>query len=109
MTIFDDKCVNKKYLTTRKVTNMWTSKANGDQNLLLAGGFINISIQYIYNDRPGLRVVAAGVKNVVFPDIYSDESDAKRDAEDYAKKIFEQLHTEVNHLQAARAPQKKGK
>jgi hypothetical protein len=85
---------------------MWTSKPNGDQNLLLAGGFINISIQYIYNDRPGLRVVAAGVKNVVFPDIYSDETDAKRDAEDYAKKIFEQLHTEVNHLQATRAPRK---
>jgi hypothetical protein len=85
---------------------MWTSKSNGDQNLALAGGFINISIQYVYNDRPGLRVIASGVKNVVFPDIYSDESDAKRDAEEYAKKVFEQFHSEVNHLSAMRAPQK---
>lgn len=88
---------------------MWTSKPNGDQNLLLAGGFINISIQYIYNDHPGLRVVATGVKSVVFPDAYDNETEAKRDAEEYAKKIFEQLHTEINHLVATRTPQKKVK
>lgn len=88
---------------------MWTSKANGDQNLLLAGGFINISIQYIYNDRPGLRIVVSGVKNITFPDIYSDETDAKRDAEEYAKKILEQLHGEINHLVATRIPQKSKK
>jgi hypothetical protein len=85
---------------------MWTTKQNGDQNLLIAGGFINISIQYIYNERPGLRVTASGVKNVVFPDIYSDETDAKRDAEEYAKKIFDQMHGEMNHLHATRVPTK---
>lgn len=88
---------------------MWTSKPNGDENLLIAGGFINITIQYVYNDKPGLRVVATGVKSVVFPDIYSDIADAKRDAESYAKKVFDQFHTEINHLVATRLPQKKGK
>lgn len=77
---------------------MWNTKPNGDADLLLAGGFINISIQYVYNDKPGYRVVSIGFKNQTFPDIYSDIADAKRDAEAYAKKIFEQLHGEINFL-----------
>jgi hypothetical protein len=85
---------------------MWVQKSNEEQTLSLAGGFINITIRYVYNDRPGLRVVAAGIKNVVFPDIYTDEKDAKRDAEIYAKKVFDQFHTEINHLLATSTPQK---
>jgi hypothetical protein len=77
---------------------MWKEKANGDSDLLIAGGFINICIQYVYNDKPGLRVVATGYRSMTFPDIYSDIADAKKDAEKYAMKIFEQLHAEMNQL-----------
>ena len=77
---------------------MWKNKPNGDADLLLAGGFINIAIQYVYNDKPGLRVVATGYRNMIFPDIYNDIADAKKDAETYAKKIFDQFHSELNQM-----------
>ena len=77
---------------------MWKENANGDSEMLLAGGYIQLSIKYIYNDKPGYRVICAGFKNMVFPDIYTDLADAKKDGEKYAKQVFERLHGEINQL-----------
>lgn len=89
---------------------MWKSKENGDVSTSIVGGFIDINIQYVYSGHPGYRVVAVGARNVVFPDIYSDIQDAKKDAETYIKKVFEQFHAEVSAMSfTAKDSNKKGK
>lgn len=89
---------------------MWTTKPNGDVTVSIVGGFIDINIQYVYTNHPGYRVIAVGARNIVFPDIYNDVQDAKKDAEAYIKKVFEQFHAEVSAMNfTTKDSNKKGK
>ena len=85
---------------------MWVTKPNGDISTTIVGGFIDINIQYIYTGHPGYRVIAVGARNIVFPDIYPDIVDAKKDAETYIKKTFEQFHAEINAMTFTKEPKK---
>lgn len=73
---------------------VWIDK-DGGSTLKMVGGLFEIVIEYVYNERPGLRIIAAGAVRRVLPGVYTDIEDAKKEALVFIKKFSEEYQKDL--------------
>lgn len=73
---------------------VWQDK-DGGSSLKLANGLFEIVIEYVYTERPGLRIIVCGAARRMLPNTYTDLVEAKKDALAFARKFGEDYQRDL--------------